>query len=457
MMTTPRFSPLLPTDLISTFLNRISRLAKNEQQVFWYVKHAEEYLSEVDKRPVSTHDKSDVENWLSELGRKVHISDWQYRQCVEAVGCLMRAANSPALHKVDWTYWLDGGQRLEQGHATFGRENKSVKAQLSNPTGVALSEGDDLYEAFIRAIRLAGLAYKTEQSYGDWLRRFLKFTKQAHRSPREPDAVKAFLEHLVLERNVSASTQNQALNALVFLFRHIFRQPLELGEYTYAKRPRRLPHVLTQSEVARLLQAMKGRNQLMASLLYGTGLRLMECLRLRVKDVDFGYRQITVRQGKGGKDRVVPLPERLITDLERQLQQTSALHQQDLADGFGEVWLPEALSRKYPSASTSTAWQFLFPSSRLSVDPRTGKPRRHHLHESVLQKAVKQSARHVAIHKRISCHTLRHSFATHLLENGYDIRTVQELLGHADLSTTMIYTHVLNRGSAGVRSPLDMI
>lgn len=289
-----------------------------------------------------------------------------------------------------------------------------------------------------------------------WIKRFIYFSGRRH--PRELGAaeVTAFLNHLARERNVAASTQNQALSALLFLYRDALQTPLPwLAELERAQRPARLPTVLTSAEVRRLLAAMRGTRWLMASLLYGAGLRLRECLKLRVKDVDFGYRQIMVRDGKGAKDRVTILPAPLVEPLERQIAQVRELHRRDLAAGHGSVELPFALSRKYPRAPYEPGWQFVFPSQRLARDPRGGEVRRHHLYENYVTRGVKRAARMAGILKPVSCHTLRHSFATHLLESGYDIRTVQELLGHADVSTTMIYTHVLNKGGRGVTSPLE--
>jgi integron integrase len=261
---------------------------------------------------------------------------------------------------------------------------------------------------------------------------------------------------LARDRDVAAATQNQALSALLFLYKNVLADELPwLDKLERAKRPARLPTVLTRTEVERLLGSMRGTPWLMASLLYGAGLRLTECLRLRVKDVDFEYRQILVRDGKGAKDRVTMLPVASIEPLKRQLAVARGLHDADIAAGYGDVELPDALARKYPRAPYEWAWKFVFPSSKLSTDPRTGVIRRHHLYENYVTRAVKGAVRAAEIHKHVSCHTLRHSFATHLLEGGYDIRTVQELLGHADVSTTMIYTHVLNKGGRGVASPLD--
>jgi integron integrase len=268
--------------------------------------------------------------------------------------------------------------------------------------------------------------------------------------------VTAFLNHLAADRKVAAATQNQALSALLFLYKEVLGRELAwLDGLQRATRPPRLPTVLTRAEVERLLAQLQGTKWLIASLLYGSGLRVLECLRLRVKDVDLAYRQILVRDGKGEKDRVTLLPEKLLAPLQAHLERVRGLHVRDVREGYGEVHLPYALDRKYPRAGREWCWQYLFPSATRSADPDDGVMRRHHLEESVPQRAVKEALRAAGIAKHASCHTLRHSFATHLLEGGYDIRTVQELLGHADVSTTMIYTHVLNKGGRGVRSPLD--
>ena len=306
------------------------------------------------------------------------------------------------------------------------------------------------------AIRRRNYSYRTEEVYVHWVRRFIFFSGKRHPAAMGAAEVTAFLNYLAGERDVAAATQNQALSALLFLYREVLAQPLPwLDELERAKRPARLPAVLTANEVTRLLAAMRGTKWLMASLLYGAGLRLTECLKLRVKDVDFEYRQIVVRDGKGAKDRVTMLPDAAIEPLKRQLAYARALHEADLSAGVGEVELPHALARKYPRAPYEWAWKFVFPSARLSTDPRSGAVRRHHVYENYVTRGVKNAARAAGIAKPVSCHTLRHSFATHLLEAGYDIRTVQELLGHASVETTMLYTHVTNKGARGVRSPLD--
>jgi integron integrase len=268
--------------------------------------------------------------------------------------------------------------------------------------------------------------------------------------------VRAFLTHLAVERNVAASTQNQALGAIVFLYKQVLDRPLEwVGDVVRAKRPERLPVVFTREEVRAVLARLTGDRWLMASLLYGSGLRLMECLRLRVKDVDFGQNHLVVRDGKGQKDRVTLLPGSLVEPLKRQVARVEEIHRQDLDEGFGRVYLPFALGRKYPHADRQAGWQYLFPAPSRAIDPRSDVERRHHDYEAGLQRAVRGAIRAAGVAKPGSCHTFRHSFATHLLENGSDIRTVQELLGHADVRTTMVYTHVLQRGPMGVRSPAD--
>lgn len=310
----------------------------------------------------------------------------------------------------------------------------------------------------VRAVcRLRHLSIHTEDSYLQTIRRFIVFHDKKHPARLGAAEIREYLTYLASERNVAASTQNVALNALVFLYRDVLKTGLgeTLEGFERAQRPARLPTVFTRAEVRAILAQLSGTHHLMAGLLYGSGLRLMECVRLRVKDVDFEMGQITVRDGKGEKDRVTMLPGALIPPLREQLAHARKLYEADVRAGRANVYLPYALERKYPDAPKQWAWQWVFPAGRLSVDPRAGVERRHHLGEDTLQRAVKKAIAAADIAKHGSCHTLRHSFATHLLEDGYDIRTVQELLGHKDVKTTMIYTHVLNRGGKAVRSPLD--
>ncbi len=313
-----------------------------------------------------------------------------------------------------------------------------------------------LLEQVRTVIRLRGMSYRTEQTYTDWIKRFILFHDKRHPKDMGVEEIRAYLTHLVMERNVAASTQNQALHSILFLYKQVLEIALpHLGALPVAKKQPRLPVVFTKEEAQAILAQLSGEKWLMASLLYGSGLRLMECLRLRVKDIDFDRNIITIREGKGAKDRVTMLPQPLKEPLQAHLVGVRQAHDAELAEGFGTVKLPFALATKYPNAATEWKWQFLFPAPKRSCDPRTGLWHRHHLDESALQKTVKLALNHASVHKHGSCHTFRHSFATHLLEAGYDIRTVQELLGHADVKTTMVYTHVLNRGGLAVRSPLD--
>jgi integron integrase len=315
-----------------------------------------------------------------------------------------------------------------------------------------------LIERVREEVRARHYSRRTEKAYWYWIRYFILFHGKRHPAEMGAAEVTAFLSWLATERNVAAATQNQALSALLFLYKHVLGQALPwLDELVRAQRPVRLPTVLTEAEVRRLLERMQGAARLMAALLYGSGLRQIECLMLRVKDIDFAYRQIIVRDGKGARDRATMLPENLVQPLQAHLGKVRLLHQQDRNEGYGEVWLPHALARKYPRAGYQWGWQFVFPSRKRSADPEGGAIRRHHVHPDTLGGAVKRAAAAAAIVKPVSCHTLRHSFATHLLERGYDIRTVQELLGHSDVSTTMVYTHVMNKGARGVRSPLDRL
>jgi integron integrase len=307
-------------------------------------------------------------------------------------------------------------------------------------------------------IRVKHYSIRTETQYVQWIKRFILFHGKRHPQEMGAAEVEAFLTHLAVEGHVSASTQNQALSALLFLYKEVLAIDLPwLGNVVRAKQPKRLPVVLTRTEVREVLVRMNGVYGLMANMLYGTGMRLMECVRLRVKDVDFERGEILIREGKGGKDRVTMLPASVVSGLRTHLEQRRMLFEDDKRIGKANVFLPDALAKKYPNAATEWCWQYIFPSGSFSVDPRSGAERRHHVDEKLLQRAMKKAVQVSGIAKPATPHTLRHSFATHLLEAGYDIRTVQELLGHSDVSTTMIYTHVLNKGGRGVLSPLDQL
>jgi len=318
------------------------------------------------------------------------------------------------------------------------------------------THGRKLLEKVSDAIRVKHYSLRTEKTYIDWIRRYILFHQKRHPMEMGAEEVQAFITYLATQRTVSASTQNQALSALMFLYRHVLQKEIEWPtDIIRAEKSKTLPTVLTHPEAMAIIGRMTAAPQLMAKILYGGGLRLMECLRLRVKDIDFGNHQIMVRDGKGEDDRLTVLPDSLVPLLQTHLKTVQAIHQKDLRDAFGEVYLPYALAKKYPNAAREFMWQYLFPAAARSTDPVSKKTMRHHTDPSSLQKAIRQAARSAGIDKPVSPHTFRHSFATHLLQNGYDIRTVQELLGHKDVKTTMIYTHVLQRGGLAVKSPLD--
>lgn len=321
-----------------------------------------------------------------------------------------------------------------------------------------MSEKPKIMEQMRTAMRARHYSPRTEEAYCRWVRRFIVFHGMRHPSEMFEDEINQFLTHLAVQENVSASTQTQALASLIFFYRNVIGYDVgALGGLIRARKSRHVPVVLSREEARSVLQRLDGDMFLIGSLLYGTGMRLMECLRLRVQDIDFARFEVTVRNGKGGKDRVTMLPESLVSDLQAHLAAVRQIHEQDVRDGWGRVEVPNALHRKYPNAPWDWRWQFVFPQQRRWRNNETGEQGRHHVHESLVQRAVKQAVREAGIAKRAGCHTLRHSFATHLLEAGYDIRTIQELLGHKDVSTTMIYTHVLNKGGRGVRSPLDNV
>jgi integron integrase len=440
----------------SKFLDALRREGVPEDRLRWYTGWVERFAGYYREQPLLGRRPEDADDFLQTLSERPEIEPWRVRQAAHALRVFYQSVLG-----VKWgSRWEAEGPRWRirvnppDGESRLVRMGEHRVADDENSVGVS---GDlEGWPTRIRSLmRTGNYSLSTERAYGTWIGRFLSFCADRSREP-DSECVRDFLEHLVLDREVAASTQGQALNALVFFFENLLGRPLGIIDFPRSRRPRHLPTVLSRDEVRRLLGRLAGSYALMGGLLYGAGLRLMECLRLRVKDLDFDRRQIVVRGGKGAKDRVTVLPALLRESLERHLERVRSRHEQDLRRSFGEAHLPTALERKYPGAPKEWAWQWVFPADRLSVDPRSGKVRRWHVHESTLQKAVKRAARAAGIAKRVSCHTMRHSFATHVLEAGYDIHTVQELLGHSDVSTTMIYTHVLNRPGLAVKSPMDV-
>jgi integron integrase len=440
-----------PKDILTEYRKLALKIRVPEKLVVWYVNWIRQFTRFIAGKQLENCTFSDVQNFLQHLSLKSNIEKWQVAQIKEALVLLYKD-----MFNASWALQIKNiNSEPSLSMKNNSRSFHNVFRDASPPKKI-YSLYENVFNRLRSEIRVRHYSIRTEQSYEQWISRFLHFHRMKPAANLSSEDIRIYLEYLATERKVAASTQNQALNALVFLFEHVLKQkPGDIGEFTRSKRPRRLPVVLTREEMKRLLNALSGIHALMAGLLYGSGLRLMECVRLRVKDVDFAQSQIMVRDGKGRKDRVTMLPGKYQNPLKAHLVKVNALHEKDLRKGVGNVYLWPSLSRKYPNAAREWIWQYVFPSRNLSVDPRSQTARRHHAHENSLQRSVKEAAYKAGIDKRVTCHTLRHSFATHLIENGYDIRTVQELLGHSDVSTTMIYTHVLNKPGVAVRSPVD--
>ncbi len=425
------------------FINLLNKKGIYQNRHAYYVRDVEYFIRAFPSRNLKTIEQSEIEDYIQKVVSK-NLENWQKLQVIEALQLLLvEAVNSRPSRFVDWAFWrekvlggLDGPVKLTHKNKHSGLNNKWLH-EMS------------------RKLQAMNYALRTQKTYLHWAGQFDAFLNDQVFDVVKPQDVEAFLSFLAVDRKVSKSTQNIALNSVVFLMREVLDRNPEEYKFRHAKRGKRLPTVLSKEEVKRLLSHSSMSYGLMMGLMYGTGMRLMECVRLRVKDIDFDYSQIIVREGKGEKDRVVPLPEKYRTELSLQIEKAHEIHQQDLAKGAGSVYLPEALARKYPTANKEFLWQFVFFASRISEDPLSGAYRRHHIHATSLQKAVRSAAIASKIHKKVSSHVLRHSFATHMLEAGYDIRTVQELLGHTDIETTMIYTHVLNKPGLSVKSPVD--
>jgi integron integrase len=437
----------------SEYKRYVMKTGINEKTAMWYTNWIKQFAAYLTKIPLYECSASDVKDFLSQLDRNPDIQKWQVKQAQSALRVLFRD-----FLRIPWALKkaCTGSARLETSGKSINPKASLTQFKDELSSEEAVSVYGDVLQKLRTEIRYRHYSISTERTYAQWVQRFLHFHKSKPLKQLSAGEVKAYLEYLAVERKVTSSTQNQALNALVFFFEQVLDHEIgTIGEFTRARTPVHVPVVLSKKEALRLLRALPGIYALMAGLLYGSGLRLKECLRLRVKDIDFSRGQIIVRDGKGQKDRLTMLPEKYHDPLKAQLDIAKTTHEKDLANGFGDVYLWPSIERKYRNASKEWIWQYVFPAGKLSVDPRSHKTRRHHIHENALQRAIKKAVFSLGIHKKVSCHTLRHSFATHLLESGYDIRTVQERLGHADVSTTMIYTHVLNKPGLAVKSPAD--
>ena len=447
----------------NNYIGQLNKRVIKESAQRWYVIHVEQYVKSVPDKKLKYHTEENVNQYFSLIGRNKSLSGWQFCQCIEALEILFCDVLGVVwVQQVDWAFWYSSAKQLKPSHPSIAREpvNQNSSQKYLKQTSDSLDNikqcHEPIFTRVVNEIRKRHYSYRTEQAYTHWIVRYIAYHNNKSPEDMSGKEIAAFLEYLAVARNVSSSTQNQALNALIFLYHKTLNIDVgDLGNISRAKVPKNLPVVLSREEIKTLLSYLSGVHYLMAALLYGTGMRLMECITLRVKDIDFHHQLIHVRRGKGQKDRVVPLPKRLTGLLKEQLKKSKEVHRQDLLNGGGDVYLPEALSRKYPSAAREWKWQYIFQSGRLSVDPRSKIVRRHHLHESSLQKHIKKAAEKAMIEKHVKCHVMRHSFATHLLESGADIRTIQELLGHSDVSTTMIYTHVMNSPGISVKSPID--
>lgn len=461
---------------VSRFWDKFSKKSKNYgvkvDSILWMVKHAENYIRHYPNDKLVEHSADFVTQYLKEKYRNPLLLDWQFRQISLAIKIIFtEMVQVDWAEEYAWERWDKKSEGLKSSHKTTkdfsAKDLKRLKESLSekNDTSHGLFQKvfsiyPHYIEGLVKSIRMQHYSIRTEEAYLGWFMRFLTFHEMKDPANLSEKDIEDYLEYLVFQRKVSSSTQSQALNGLIYFYKSVLSRELSDSlNFTRSKKPKRLPVVLSTMEINKIFSLLgdDSVHSIMIHLLYGCGMRLMECVRLRILDVDFDYQQILVREAKGKKDRVVPMPKKVAKRLLEQIESVKIIHQKDLDQGYGSVFIPEALLRKYSSIDKDIKWQYVFPATVISKDPRSGVMRRHHLHETVLQKFLKRMADKAGINKRVTCHVLRHSFATHLLENGYDIRTVQELLGHADVSTTMIYTHVLNKPGVTVTSPLDML
>lgn len=435
------------------FIENTKDYGVKHNAVRWYVRDAELYIKAHSNTKLAQHEARFVERYFESKGRNTRLESWQFIQLIISIKILFtKMVQVSWAEQFPWEQWIEQTEKLpnsssESVRKLSNQELAYLKDSLHNRSNDSKGLFHQVFtlhpthiENMIKCIRVNHYAKSTEQTYLNWFMRFVAFHSFKDPSSLSEEDIAAYLEYMVMKRKVSSSTQALALNAIIFFYKKVLEREISDNiQFFRSKKPKRLPVVLSTAEISLLLAGISNPMwQLMSHLLYGCGMRLMEAVRLRILDVDFDYHQILIRNGKGKKDRVVPIPDRLANALREQIERAEKLHSEDIAGGFGMVYIPEALSRKYPNAAFELRWQYVFPSTTISADPITGIRRRHHIHQNGLQKVVKQTAERVGILKRVTCHVLRHSFANHLLENGYDIRTVQELLGHADVSTTMI-------------------
>jgi integron integrase len=435
-----------------------------EKYVEHHVRNVEHFIKKARGLKLRSHCGEDIGEYLVKVVLRGTLQDWQYAQLIESLRILFqKVVKTEWAAKFPWAKWNEPHLNFPDKLVEYSGERDTWKPEVGQQSFRDEVHGNGIkelhrehIEKLRTVIRSKHYSIRTEQTYEDWVMRLLAFTDLPTPYRLCARHVREYLNYLANERKVAASTQNQALSAIAFFWKAVLGVELgDLGDFDYAKRPKKIPIVLTKEEVKAVLDGLEGTHALMAGLLYGAGLRLMECVRLRIKDVDFSAGQIMVIEGKGAKDRRTMLPEKYRGVLEAHIATVKQLFEADEAAGVGDVFMWPALLRKYPKAGREWGWQYVFPALKYSTDPRSGKVRRHHINEKGLQRRVKSAAQEAGIVKRVTCHTLRHSFATHLLEGGYDIRTVQELLGHSDVSTTMIYTHVLNKPGLAVKSPAD--
>ncbi len=442
----------------NNYLSLLTQHQIEPEKFEWSVRHCENYIRAFKDTRLKKHTKENLTDYFSSLINNQERSYFYKVQAIVSIKFLFMSIHSPLLNEVDWAYWIMSCKSIEKSHPTNYRNNHPVSLYGKSELDLTGSGNPDEVDKIVKIIRTKGYSTRTEKTYVHWLNRYFKFAKNLALPVDQEDTIIRYLSYLAIDKQVSRATQSLALNTISFYYKNILKLEMgDLSEYVKSKRREKLPVVLTHEEVSLMLNSLHGTSKLLVCLLYGCGLRLMEAIRLRVHDIDFGYQQIIIRDGKGNKERIVPLPVKIVDPLKTQLAYVKTLHKEDLDKGLGSVYMSAELIKKYGKSDKQWVWQYVFPSAKLSVDPKNDAIRRHHLHETGLQTTVRNTARKLNIAKRVSCHTFRHSFATHHLERGMDIRTLQQLLGHADVSTTMIYTHTANFTKGKTSSPLDFL